>query len=112
MFQKKLEAPPILVDSNGLFLGQSKKTIQELKSKYHEPADDLESEADASSSGVLNPCSRCRARGLVCDGKKGRACTPCKKSKLSCNFSSTRVPAAKSKGRFLVTILFILLFIL
>ena len=102
MFHKKLEVPPILVGLGGSFVGQSKKTIKELRDKYPDSADDqANSEAEASTSaGASNPCARCRSRGIVCDGKKGRACAPCKKAKLSCNFSSTRVPATKSKGGF------------
>jgi hypothetical protein len=102
MFHKKLEVPPILVGSGGSFVGQSKKTVKELSDKYAESTEETEvPEAVASvPAGELNPCSRCRARGTVCDGKKGRACAPCKKAKLSCNFSSTRAPAAKLKGAF------------
>jgi hypothetical protein len=102
MFHKRLEVPPVLVGLGGSFVGQSKKTVKELGDKYSESADDLgHSEAEASvSAGALNPCSRCRSRGIVCDGRKGRACAPCKKAKLSCNFSSTRVPTSKSKGGF------------
>jgi len=102
MFQKKLEVPPILISSDGSFVGQSKKTVNELRDKYSEPMDNLEL-LDAIVDDRLNHCSRCRTRGTACDGKQGRACAPCKKSKLSCNLSSTRVPTAKSKGEFMFT---------
>ena len=105
MFQKKLEVPPILVGSDGSFVGQSKKTVNELRDKYSELMDNLEL-LDAIVSlpdDRLNHCSRCRTRGTTCDGKQGRACAPCKKSKLSCNLSSTRVPTVKSKGEFTFT---------
>ncbi|KIM73296.1 hypothetical protein PILCRDRAFT_729683 [Piloderma croceum F 1598] len=100
IFQKKLEVPPILIGSDGSFVGQSKKTVKELIDKYSGESTDNLQTLDSSTcitDGDLNLCSRCRTRGMVCDGKKGRACAPCKKSKLSCNLSSTRVSAAKSK---------------
>lgn len=99
--------PPILIGSDGSFVGQSKKTVQELSDKYDGESTDNLQTLDSSTCMTdddLNLCSRCRTRGTACDGKKGRACAPCKKSKLSCSLSSTRISAAKSKGAFLFAI--------
>jgi hypothetical protein len=88
-------------------VGQSKKTVQELSDKYGGESTDNLQTLDSNTcmtDGDLNLCSRCRTRGTACDGKKGRACAPCKKSKLSCNLSSTRISAAKSKGAFVFAV--------
>jgi hypothetical protein len=102
MFQKKLEVPPILISSDGPFVGQAKKTTKELAHDHNE--EDLEcpsdtAEVDPTPSGTPIPCSRCRAKGIPCNGKKGRACITCKRAKLSCNFSSNKT-AAKMKCKF------------
>ncbi|KZP10462.1 hypothetical protein FIBSPDRAFT_867704, partial [Athelia psychrophila] len=88
MFQKKLEVVPILVGSEGPFVGQAKKLLPAPPGALSETGDTLVWDSE--------PCTRCRTNRLPCGGKQGRACTSCKKQKVACNFSSAR--PAKPRG--------------